>query len=133
MRIRAFWPPTFSMEWPKPCGMYPTSPLFSVSWRQRPPEPNRVTLNVPVRIYCHSEALGCQCSSRSAPASILSTTPVMVVEIGNCEPSARHSMPPLKVSNGFCDKRLYLWVSGGGFEPCRGDEATAGSIFPLAK
>src|SRR5690606_31877904 len=101
--------------------------------RQRPFEQNNVTLKVPDRMYCHSAAFGCQWSSRNAPGSISRTTPVMVVEIANCEPSTRHSSPPLKVSNGRCESRRYLWVSGGGRQPCKGTTATSGGILPLAK
>ena len=36
----------------------------------RPPEPNSVMLAFPSRTYCHSSAVGCQCSSRSAPARV---------------------------------------------------------------
>src|SRR5271166_316379 len=104
-----------------------------VSSRQRPCEPNKVTLKVPLSTYCHSAALGCQWSSRRAFGSISSTTPVMVVDIGNWDPSTRRSKPPLNVSKGFWERRLYLWVSGGGFQPCKGGEGSAGGILPLAK
>src|SRR5262245_55186160 len=84
-------------------------------------------------MYCHSAALGCQCNSRSAPGSISSTTPVMVVEIGNCEPSARHSLPPSNTSRGLCDSSEYLCDSGGSFQPCSGGAGVSGGILPLAK
>ena len=73
-----------------------------------------VTLNWPLRMYCHSAALGCQCSSRKAPAFISSTTPVMVVEMANWEPSTRHSRPPSKASKGFCDGNVPIDVEVGG-------------------
>ena len=57
----------------------------------------------------------------------------MVVLIGNCDPSTRHSLPPSKTSNGSCESRLYLWVSGGVFQPCNGAGAGTGGVFPLAK
>ena len=49
--------------------------LARFSWRQRPCEPKSVTLKSPLSTYCHSEAFGCQCSSRRAPGSISRTTP----------------------------------------------------------
>src|SRR5205807_5217109 len=66
----------------------------------RPPEPNSVTLTCPSRRYCHSSAVGCQCSSRSEPGSSSRISPVTVFEIGNRVESTRHSRPPLNTRWG---------------------------------
>src|SRR6185369_16029051 len=84
--------------------------------------------------YCHSSALGCQCSVRNAPGSRSSTTPVTVLEIGKRLESTRHSRPPSKVAIGGCASRRYLCVcGGGGFSPCSGTLCFSGGILPRAK
>ncbi len=50
--------------------------------RKRPCEPNKVTLTSPSMTYCHSSAVGCQCSSRMAPGSRSRMTPVTVCRNG---------------------------------------------------
>src|SRR5271165_6301803 len=83
--------------------------------------------------YCHSSAVGCQCNSRSAPASSSRIAPVMVLEIGNLLESTSHSRPPLLLTRGGLARRRYLCVSGGSFHPLSGAAGLAGGSAPLAK
>src|SRR5436305_10734219 len=87
----------------------------------------------PSKTYCHSSAVGCQCSSRSAPGSRSRIAPVMVLEIGNLVESTSHSRPPLLLTRGGLARSRYLCVSGGSFHPLRGAAGLAGGSAPLAK
>ncbi len=57
-------------------------------------------LTVPSMMYCHSSAVGCQCSSRSAPGSRSRIAPVIVLEIAKLWESTGHSRPPLLSTTG---------------------------------
>src|SRR5262245_16368935 len=90
-------------------------------------------LILPSSTYCHSSALGCQCSSRSAPGSSSSTPPVMVFEIGNFDESTSHSLPPLASTIGSFFSNCHLGVSGERFSPPIGLAGLLGGSAPLAK
>ena len=96
-------------------------------------DPNMVTLMSPAKTYCHSSAVGCQCSSRSAPGSSSRTAPVTVLEIGNLVESTIHSRPPLLSIRGGSEKSRYLCVIGPGCFPASGAAAFAGGCSPRAK
>src|SRR6516164_11313734 len=90
-------------------------------------------LIVPSRTYCHSSAVGCQCSSRSAPGSSSRTAPVIVLERGNLLESTIHNFPPLLLTRGSSARRRYLCVCSGGLRPASGTAGCSGGFVPCAK
>src|SRR6516162_7294559 len=71
-------------------------------------------LILPSRTYCHSSAVGCQCSSRSALGSSSRMAPVMVLEMGNFVESTSHSLPPLLLTRGSLASSCHLCVRRDG-------------------
>src|SRR5262249_34522716 len=92
-----------------------------------------VMLIVPSSTYCHSSAVGCQCSSRSAPGSSSSMAPVMVFEMGNFVESTIHNLPPLLLTIGSWASTCHLCVRRDRDVPPSVPAGLAGGISPLAK
>src|SRR4051794_2457178 len=74
--------------------------LKSAVWA-RGPASNTVMRPSPLSQYCHSSALGCQCSSRSPPGLIVSSAAAMVVETLKVVLSASWTVPDRVALIGF--------------------------------
>ena len=74
--------------------------LKSAVWA-RGPASNTVMRPSPLIQYCHSSALGCQCSSRIPPGFTVSSAAAIVVETRKLVLSARRMLPERVFLMGF--------------------------------